>query len=254
MSKCLYCKSESLRSFDEVDVIKYKGADLNVSLLYSVCGNCGEEVVTKEQILVNDARVRDAQKSFDGLMTSKEIREARAALGLTQEEASKIFGGGKNAFSKYERAEVSQSVAMDKLIRVALKHRDIFYELAESENIKITEKPSEAGRVFRSSIKLLKAPHVKEEILNTISVSGTFIESIKSVTSMYKIFYHTFEKNSAESFKKSQLLEEFYKQYVVRECANDDSCDVFGKAENYRVKKVDFGPQKATNLETERYG
>ncbi len=55
------------------------------------------------------------RKKSDGLLTSSEIYEARITLGLTQESASLVFGGGKNAFSKYERAEVSQSVAMDKL-------------------------------------------------------------------------------------------------------------------------------------------
>jgi HTH-type transcriptional regulator/antitoxin MqsA len=46
----------------------------------------------------------------------------------------RVFGGGRNAFSKYERGEVSQSVAMDKLIRVCLKHRDVFQELVREVN------------------------------------------------------------------------------------------------------------------------
>ncbi|WP_354470402.1 type II toxin-antitoxin system MqsA family antitoxin [Marinobacterium sp. MBR-109] len=33
-----------------------------------------------------------------------------------------MLGGGRNAFSKYERGEVAQSVAMDRIIRVCQTH------------------------------------------------------------------------------------------------------------------------------------
>ena len=50
-------------------------------------------------------------------------------MKLTQEEAAKVFGGGVNAFSKYERGEVTQSAAMDKLIRVAADDQTVFMRL-----------------------------------------------------------------------------------------------------------------------------
>jgi len=58
---------------------------------------------------------------MDGLLTAQEIVALRNKLGLTQQDAAKIFGGGTNAFSKYERSEVIQSAAMDKLMRAALE-------------------------------------------------------------------------------------------------------------------------------------
>ena len=75
------------------------------------------------------------KKAVDGLLTSTEILEARENLGLTQEQASLVFGGGRNAFSKYERAEVSQSSSMDKLIRMCLKHPNVFRELLTEAGI-----------------------------------------------------------------------------------------------------------------------
>ena len=101
------------------------------------CANLHNLGVSKPQIIKNDALLRDAKKHFDGLLTSTEIYEARTTLGLTQEQASLVFGGGKNAFSKYERAEVSQSAAMDKLIRLCLKHDFAFQELLTEAGVEV---------------------------------------------------------------------------------------------------------------------
>ncbi|NSY33794.1 type II toxin-antitoxin system MqsA family antitoxin [Pseudoalteromonas sp. JC28] len=139
MTNCKLCKSEQVNQFSELETIIYKESELSVEMEYSVCENCGREFVSKQQILNNDARIRDAKKVVDGLLTSTEILEARESLGLTQEQASLVFGGGRNAFSKYERAEVSQSASMDKLIRMCLKHSNIFHELLTEAGIKIPQ-------------------------------------------------------------------------------------------------------------------
>ena len=136
MTNCKLCRSENIKQLDDIESISYKGTDLSVSMEYSICNDCEREFVSKQQILANDSRIRDAKKTVDGLLTSTEIYHARTSLGLTQEQASLVFGGGKNAFSKYERAEVSQSAAMDKLIRICLKHQSILSELLASAVIK----------------------------------------------------------------------------------------------------------------------
>lgn len=137
MTHCKICKSENIRQFEEAENISYKGKTLPISMKYSVCNDCEREFISKQQILKNDSRVRDAKKRIDGLLTSTEIADARKSLGLTQEQASLVFGGGKNAFSKYERAKVSQSVAMDKLIRICLQHQSIFNELLVISGIEV---------------------------------------------------------------------------------------------------------------------
>jgi len=119
-----------------VETVLYKGNELQIPLEYSVCNGCGREFVPKPQILRGEIALRNAKKKVDGLLSSEEISRARATLSISQEQASKVFGGGKNAFSKYERGEVSQSVAMDKLIRVCLKHHHVFRELALKAGIK----------------------------------------------------------------------------------------------------------------------
>ena len=79
--------------------------------------------------------MRDAWRKIDGLLTAQEIVALRNKLGLTQQDAAKIFGGGANAFSKYERSEVIQSVAMDKLMRAALDVPDMFMWLKQQAGL-----------------------------------------------------------------------------------------------------------------------
>jgi len=130
MTNCKLCKSEDVSGYVEAEEISYKGSTLQISIAYSLCNNCDREFISKPQILQNEAALRAAKKDYDGLLSSEEIIRARRTLSLTQEQAARVFGGGRNAFSKYERGEVSQSVAMDKLIRICLNHREVFHELA----------------------------------------------------------------------------------------------------------------------------
>lgn len=76
----------------------------------------------RSQVRRNHARVVDARRRADGLLTGREIRALRKSLGLSQKDASEVFGGGTNAFSKYERGEVVQSVAMDRLLRLVARY------------------------------------------------------------------------------------------------------------------------------------
>ncbi|MDW6094462.1 type II toxin-antitoxin system MqsA family antitoxin [Vibrio ruber] len=135
MGECKVCKSHSVEILTADEEITYKGSTLSVEIEFSVCHACEREFISKDQIIKNDRMIRDAKKVHDGLFSAKEIAEARLTLGLTQEQASLVFGGGRNAFSKYERGEVSQSVAMDKLIKQALKHPIVYRDLLKQAGI-----------------------------------------------------------------------------------------------------------------------
>lgn len=127
--KCLMCNSNLLSSLCEVENISYKGKKLSVSMAYNRCNNCEHEFVVPEQIRSNDQAIILAKREVDGLLSPAAIREIRVNLGLNQEQAAMVFGGGRNAFSKYERGEVTQSVAMDKLIRLCAMRPELLAEL-----------------------------------------------------------------------------------------------------------------------------
>ena len=153
MIHCHFCGANAVSQHSSTETYQYTQQAYNVLLDYSVCNQCGEEIITTEQIHANEARVREAKKKLDGLLSCEEIRAIRIRLKLTQEEAAKVFGGGVNAFSKYERGEVTQSAAMDKLIRLTAENQSVLTRLkamadltdsaAEVINLKIErEKPT----------------------------------------------------------------------------------------------------------------
>lgn len=129
MKQCNMCKSTEISDHVDNEAFIYKGNTINVPVHYSVCEKCGREFISKDQIILNDQRLRDEKRIFDGLLTSSQIVKAREYLNLTQELASLLFGGGRNAFSKYERGEVSQSKSMDNLIRLCLYDKSAYISL-----------------------------------------------------------------------------------------------------------------------------
>ncbi len=96
-----------------------------------LCDSCGCDPVLTDQIIRNELKIADAKRKRIGLLTSTEIKDIRKKLKLTQKRAAEIFGGGPNAFSKYERGYAIQSEAMDKLIRVVANLPDAYSMLAE---------------------------------------------------------------------------------------------------------------------------
>ena len=60
---------------------------------------------------------------------SKELRRIRKKLGLTQKEAAAIFGGGVNAFSRYERGEIEPNASTRKLMHLLDKHPELLKEV-----------------------------------------------------------------------------------------------------------------------------
>jgi len=118
---CPVCEQGVLTPQVYSDDIQHVGKTLRVDNLERyLCSACGADPVLTDQIRRNQVRISDAKRQADGFLTSDEIRELRERLQLSQPDAAILFGGGPNAFSKYERGEVIQSSAMDRLLRCTL--------------------------------------------------------------------------------------------------------------------------------------
>jgi HTH-type transcriptional regulator/antitoxin MqsA len=61
---------------------------------------------------------------------AREIRRVRRKLGLSQAAAARLTGGGHNAFSRYERGEVTPMPAVVNLFRILDRHPELLKELA----------------------------------------------------------------------------------------------------------------------------
>jgi HTH-type transcriptional regulator/antitoxin MqsA len=132
---CPICEEGHLEQFIDKNPVEYKGHTTELNSHYSVCDTCGCEQTNATQMRNNKRAMLAFKKEVDGLLTGEEIRRIRLLLGITQNEAATIFGGGTVAFSKYENNDVAQSVSMDKLLRVVNEVPEAFHVLAKKVGI-----------------------------------------------------------------------------------------------------------------------
>ena len=57
------------------------------------------------------------------------IANVRKKLNLGQKEAADIFGGGVNAFSRYENGKTKPPLALVKLLKVLDRHPELLNEI-----------------------------------------------------------------------------------------------------------------------------
>jgi HTH-type transcriptional regulator/antitoxin MqsA len=57
------------------------------------------------------------------------IAKVRKKLGLDQRQAAELFGGGVNAFSRYETGRTKPPLALIKLLKVLDRHPDLLHEI-----------------------------------------------------------------------------------------------------------------------------
>jgi putative zinc finger/helix-turn-helix YgiT family protein len=123
---CPKCGNENYEVVVFSDIVDFRGMELDVeNLEESKCRHCGYKWESKEQRARNESNIRasyaiirDRLRKEHGLLVGSEIAEIREKFALSQREAASLFGGGYNAFNKYESGEVLQSYAMDRLLRL----------------------------------------------------------------------------------------------------------------------------------------
>lgn len=119
---CPICKT-LLEERLVTETFTYKGKELDYpNYVVHYCAECDDEFVGDRTIKQSARQLRDFYRCVDGLLTSCEIKRIRVKLGYTQENLSKLLGGGAKAFARYENSDVVQSEAMDNLLRVLDSH------------------------------------------------------------------------------------------------------------------------------------
>jgi HTH-type transcriptional regulator/antitoxin MqsA len=141
-----------------------------------VCAQCGADPVFPDQIRRNERRIADAKRRSDGRMTGDEVRAVRERFGLSQQEASELFGGGVNAFSKYERGAVLQSVAMDRLLKVAAFYPFVLDFLRIESRIATGAGERVAVERYQAGAKL----DLRSQAYGSRSIAGKVVELAES--------------------------------------------------------------------------
>lgn len=92
------------------------------------CPKCGEGVLD-DSSNARYAAALDELVRETNLATMPDLRAIRRRLKLSQVEAAELFGGGVNAFSRYERGETEPPRSLVQLLRILDRRPELLAEL-----------------------------------------------------------------------------------------------------------------------------
>ena len=109
----------------------YKGESTMIpAVTGEFCPACGEVVLDPKESARSSAMMLDFNKQVNAAIVDPEfIVSVRKKLALDQKEAAEIFGGGVNAFSRYENGKTKPPLALVKLLKVLERHPDLLAEV-----------------------------------------------------------------------------------------------------------------------------
>lgn len=143
---------------DHVDQVEseYKGQKKLLPLHYQLCDTCHSDFAGAKESKLSKRGIMAFRKSVDGLLTGAEICALRDKYKLTQTQAAMLFGGGPVAFSKYENDDVSQSEAMDSLLRLVRRSEAAFWELVDEKRMSAELAPANAADEAVPIVKMIR--------------------------------------------------------------------------------------------------
>ena len=129
--KCPSCgQTETARDIRAMPYV-YKGEATSIpDVAGDYCPVCGEAVLDPGEA----SRVSAAMLAFNRQVNAAIVDPAfiagvRRKLALDQREAAEIFGGGINAFSRYENGKTKPPLSLVKLLKVLDRHPDLLAEV-----------------------------------------------------------------------------------------------------------------------------
>ncbi len=129
--KCPNCAKANLVRDTRDMPYAYKGESTVIAgVAGDYCPACGESVLDAAE----SARVSRLMLDFNKAVNAESVDPAfiasvRKKLLLDQREAAEIFGGGVNAFSRYENGKTKPPLALVKLLKVLNRHPDLLDEV-----------------------------------------------------------------------------------------------------------------------------
>jgi len=129
--KCPSCAAANLVHGCRNMPYVYKGESTVIpSVRGDFCPACGEAVLDPAASTRVSAAMLAFNKQVNASIVDPDfIATVRKKLALDQREAAEIFGGGVNAFSRYENGKTKPPLALVKLLRVLDRHPDLLDEV-----------------------------------------------------------------------------------------------------------------------------
>ena len=129
--KCPVCGAVEL-IHDTRDIsYAYKGESTIIpAVTGEFCPACGEVVLNREHGDRYSEMIGVFQRQVNSAFVDPGyITQVRRKLDLDQRQAAELFGGGVNAFSRYENGKTKPPLALVKLFKLLDRHPDLLDEL-----------------------------------------------------------------------------------------------------------------------------
>ena len=129
--KCPSCGAAELIHDTRDLPYTYKGETTAIpSVTGDFCPVCGEVILDGKQGDRYSELIGLYQKQINAAFVDPSyITTVRKKLDLDQREAAEIFGGGVNAFSRYENGKTKPPLALVKLLKMLDRHPDLLAEV-----------------------------------------------------------------------------------------------------------------------------
>lgn len=129
--KCPSCAAAELVHDTRDMPYIYKGESTIIpAMTGNFCPACGEAVLDAAESTRTSAAMLEFNKQVNASIVDPGfIASVRKKLALDQREAAEIFGGGINAFSRYENGKTKPPLALVKLLKVLDRHPDLLAEI-----------------------------------------------------------------------------------------------------------------------------
>jgi len=129
--KCPNCGAGEL-VHDVHDVTyRYKGEVTSIpAVTGDYCPACGESILDMKESARTSALMLEFNRKVNAAIIDPSfIISVRKKLRLDQRQAAELFGGGVNAFSRYENGKTKPPLALVKLLKILDKHPDLLAEI-----------------------------------------------------------------------------------------------------------------------------
>ncbi len=129
--KCPFCAKAKLVRDTRDMPYTYKGESTVIpGVTGDFCPACGEAVLDAAESARTSALMLEFNKQVNAAIVDPQfIARVRKRLALDQREAAEIFGGGVNAFSRYENGKTKPPLALVKLLKVLEQHPELLDEI-----------------------------------------------------------------------------------------------------------------------------
>ncbi|MBI5331931.1 MAG: type II toxin-antitoxin system MqsA family antitoxin [Betaproteobacteria bacterium] len=129
--KCPVCGAAELIHDTRDLPYTYKGESTLISAVTGdFCPACAESILDEAESRRVMREMRTFSKQVNASIVDPGfIASVRKKLALDQREAAEIFGGGVNAFSRYENGKTKPPLALVKLLKVLDRHPDLLNEI-----------------------------------------------------------------------------------------------------------------------------